>query len=797
MKLKIFILFLLVNLISAQSIDESWKLYDDSEVALIEITINPENLSWIYNNVQSDSMHYATFNFKNKWIDETIDSIGFRLRGNTSRGSAKKSFKISFNSFVNGKDFYNVEKLNLNGEHNDPSIVRSKLCWDIYNKIGIPSSRAAHAAVYINGEYYGLYISAEHIDEEFLQKNTADDSGNLWRCLWPADLTYRGSNEEDYFPYNSDETPYSLKTNEDEYDYSKLAKLISTINLTPNQYWIDSLENILAIPEFLKYLAVNTLVGSWDDYRSLMNNYYLYYEPNSKIFHWIPYDYDNTFGIDWFDVDWANANPYSYPKANNGSRPLSDKIMQNAQYRNLYSHFIEFINSTVLLDSEFDRNIDRLHTMITPFVEADNYRTRDYQFTVNQFHRSYTSSGFNELHVKRGIKEFIKLRAASLPNMISYLNADPLAYKINYEPKFPSADDTIYVFVSAFSHVGIENVRIVFNNGNLSIAELYPMTFSPIAGTKIVEESDRWIGIIPPLGENGFGSFQIQVVDSNSAQSTFPRNGSIYISAPQLTDNQIVINEILAKNDSLNQDLSGQYEDWLELYNSANETIDLSGLFLTDNMSNLPKWQFPSGTLIEPNSYLIIWCDEDASQQGIHSNFKLSADGEFVAIIDKDEKTIIDSITFPQQSANISFGRFPNGEDNWIFMNPSPEAKNVNVVSVNDQNIVTKFELSQNYPNPFGDLPKKPSSTSFGNPSTKIKYSIYAAAEKHNSPLQQNTVIKVYDILGREVATLVNKQQKSGSYEVIFDASNLTTGIYFYKLQSGNFVETKKMIFIK
>lgn len=59
------------------------------------------------------------------------------------------------------------------------------------------------------------------------------------------------------------------------------------------------------------------------------------------------------------------------------------------------------------------------------------------------------------------------------------------------------------------------------------------------------------------------------------------------------------------------------------------------------------------------------------------------------------------------------------------------------------------------------------------------------------------TTLKVYDILGREVATLVNKQQKSGNYDVNFDASNLTSGVYFYRLQSGNFNESKKMILLK
>jgi len=96
-----------------------------------------------------------------------------------------------------------------------------------------------------------------------------------------------------------------------------------------------------------------------------------------------------------------------------------------------------------------------------------------------------------------------------------------------------------------------------------------------------------------------------------------------------------------------------------------------------------------------------------------------------------------------------------------------------------DLGLPTKYELTQNYPNPF-------------NPSTKIKYSI----PNVGSGLAQ-TVLKVYDVLGNEVAILVNEYKPAGSYEVTFDASSLSSGIYFYKLHSGTFFETKKMLLIK
>ncbi len=85
------------------------------------------------------------------------------------------------------------------------------------------------------------------------------------------------------------------------------------------------------------------------------------------------------------------------------------------------------------------------------------------------------------------------------------------------------------------------------------------------------------------------------------------------------------------------------------------------------------------------------------------------------------------------------------------------------------------YELSQNYPNPF-------------NPVTTINYSISSNG---------NVQLKVYDILGREVATLVNETKVPGNYKVNFNASNLASGVYFYRLQTGSFVQTKKMVLMK
>ena len=97
-----------------------------------------------------------------------------------------------------------------------------------------------------------------------------------------------------------------------------------------------------------------------------------------------------------------------------------------------------------------------------------------------------------------------------------------------------------------------------------------------------------------------------------------------------------------------------------------------------------------------------------------------------------------------------------------------------------ENNLPLEFALSQNYPNPF-------------NPTTKIKYSI-ASVETHRDASVQ---LKVYDVLGREAATLVNETKKPGEYEIEFNAATLPSGVYFYQLKAGEFIQTKKMILLK
>ena len=185
----------------------------------------------------------------------------------------------------------------------------------------VPAPRSNHVELYINGRYYGLYINTEHVDEEFVESRFGNDLGNLYKCLYPADLTYLGSNPEDY-KING----YTLKTNTDQDHYDDLIDFIYILNNTTSENLPADLEPVFNVNGFLRYLAVEIFTGHWDGYSYNKNNYYLFNNLFTGKFEFIPYDTDNTFGIDWVGGDWGPRDIYHWWKTGE-SRPLTSKSL--------------------------------------------------------------------------------------------------------------------------------------------------------------------------------------------------------------------------------------------------------------------------------------------------------------------------------------------------------------------------------------------------------------------------------------------------------------------------------------
>ncbi len=232
------------------------------------------------------------------------------------------------------------------------------------------------------------------------------------------------------------------------------------------------------------------------------------------------------------------------------------------------------------------------------------------------------------------------------------------------------------------------------------------------------------------------------------------------------TNASIVMNEIFSRGTTTDP-------DWIEIYNLTNSAVTLTGYKIYDvggQGGTKPKKVFPSGTTIPAKGFYVIVTDDADS-----SGFGLSSSGEQVWLEDATG-SVIDDVTFPALQTTESYGRFPDGTGTWRILSTISKGTANIFTSIEDENqIVNNYSLAQNYPNPF-------------NPSTTIQYQI---------PQREFVTIKVFNTLGKEVATLVNEIKNAGVYEIKLNADNLDSGVYFYQIKAGDYLNTRKLILMK
>jgi len=790
MKKMLFSLFIgavLIRAATAQdALPEYNQVFDDAVIAQVFIEIDPDSLALILNpdNLYSDHEYPATFIFDNGVLHDTLTQVGFRLRGNTSRRAFKKSFKVSFNSFVSGRKYYGLEKLNLNGEHNDPGIIRSKLGWDLFGRMRVPASRANHVMLHINGEYRGLYINVEHIDENFVRSHFGNNDGNLYKCLYPADLSYQGDNPDLYKVEIYGRRIYDLKTNTEADDYADLAHLIKTLIITSDTQFRSEIETIFNVPSFLRALALDILTGSWDDYWFWNNNYYLYHNQRTGKFEFIPYDYDNSFGI-WWDgimpgIDWGHRNIYTWGHPDQ-PRPLVTRILAIPDYRNWLTFYIDQLIHDFFNDDSLAPSIDRIHAMISTAAELDSYRPLDYDFTIQDFHNSYEQALGG--HVIYGLKPYISTRSLSALNQLESVNISPIISDVVISPLIPVAGVDIQISARVEDEDSYRSVKMVYF---INSVQQPRMTLYDDGLHGDGAPGDAVFGVsIPALHQSARVQFYIVAADLAGNQSAEPFGApeSMFELNIGLSQLKLFINEFMASNDATITDPFGDYDDWIEIFNGDTSAIWLGDKFLTDNLSNPNKWALPDTTL-SPGQFLLIWADDEIEQGRLHTNYKLDRDSEEIGLFDSEANSfaLIDSVTYGYQATDVSTGRAPDGGPFWqALMQPSPGFSNVpSGIDHPVPNLPADFQLRQNYPNPF-------------NSGTVIP----AVA-----PVASHLRLTITNILGERVRQFDCTQCAPGEMRFYWNGrddagASLCSGVYFARMETvdkaGNRVARSKI----
>jgi len=377
----------------------------------LEVTMDEDDYNWMVHpdNIWSETYQHATVVYKgsNNTIVNYID-LGIRLRGNTSRGKIKKSFKLNFKKFNDDQRFFGLKKLNLKANVNDPSCVREHMVMNLYRDFNLVVARVNQVKLYINNNYMGLYSNVEQIDKTFLKSRYNDNDGNLYKCTYPADLSDLNKVYDD--------STYELKTNEDENNRDNLYAFIQFLTTASDSDFDLLIEEYIDIKEYLKQLPIEILSGHWDGYSYNKNNFYLYYNPDENRFEYIPYDTDNTLGIDWVNRDWSDRNIYDWAK-HGEPRPLHNRILAIPRY---YQEFSQNMHNLLeqTFTTTYQMNLaNNYKALIQESVYEDPYYSQDFGYTNQIFDTSFTINNVAG-HTKYGIQPFIEKRTQTAKDQL-------------------------------------------------------------------------------------------------------------------------------------------------------------------------------------------------------------------------------------------------------------------------------------------------------------------------------------------------------------------------------------------
>ena len=714
-----FLLLLLPQcLLLAQSLPSQWQLdlgahtlraggksetglYDEGEIKEIRLYFNQANYwTLLTQNYNSKTDLLASLKFGG----ETYDSIGVRFKGQTSYGmggsSQKKSFNITMDFVRDGQQLEGYKTLNLNNSFEDASFMREVFYYHLLRNHA-PAAKANFVRLYINDQDWGIYQNVQQLNKDFLKEWWVSNDGSNFRADSPtstfgggpgggggpqwgdgtAALNYLGEDTTLYQKY------YTLKSTDSAYAWDELIEACMVLNQAEISTMTTTLAPYFDLDKILWHLAGEVLFADDDSYiyKGKMD-YYLYRDAETGRI--TTFDYDGNSVMKNQNVNWSPF--YNEAKVN---YPLMNRLLKNTHLRQRYLAHLR-----VLINEYFDETtssalIDKYASLIDAAVQADPKKRTTYtQFTA-------------ELLV---LKNFIKNRKTTLFGNAEVKLAGPVISDVSYASsslwKSPVSMEGVKVFAKIQHSSGVAAARLYYGEGLDGRFSSVVMEDNGANGDALAGDG-IFTGQIPGFASGTYIRFYVEATTANAAGtlSFYPKGAEhdvlVYQVAADISSvTDVVINEFMAANANGPKDENEQNEDWIELFNKSNTPFNLSGFYLSNNPSNIKKWQIPDGTQVAANGYLIFWCDEDQEDGPLHTNFKLSASGETIFLADKNG-AIVDSITYSNATEDLSIARIPNGTGSFKQGIHTFNAHN-SPTGVSETSLATSLAIA---PNPTAD----------------------------------------------------------------------------------------------
>ena len=763
MKHLIYSLFILLGTVTSIQAQD---FYDMGTIQTIEITFAESNWDQLLDNAYAADAGYIMA--QTVVINgEEFDSVGVKYKGNSTYQSnqTKNPIHIELDTYKDHK-YEAYTDIKLSNVAKDPSFLREVLSYQILRQY-MDAPLSNYANVYVNGSLIGLYSNSEAVSKKFVNSRFYSKTNTFVKCNPPAgagpgttdypNLVYLGENSTSY------DDAYELKS---DLGWDELIDLCDTLaNHT------DEIEQILDVDRALWMLAFDNILVNLDSYiGGFAQNYYLYRDDYGRFLPVI-WDLNESFG-QFANTGSGNLNGTAAKQQmshllheNDANFPLIQKLLAVPMYKRMYLAHCKTILLENFDNSSYYTTGQTLQSLIDASVQADGNKF----YTYNNFIDNLTTDiggggpgpgGANST----GITNLMDGRSSYLLGLTDFTQTQPTISNIGTSVVSPVVNDDISITAT----IADENAVYLGYRAELG---------APFTRVEMFDDgahddgaaNDGVYGVAINI-TSLFTQYYIYAENSNIGKFSPVRAEHEYYTitatSTGTTAGDLVINEFMASNAATQADQDGEFDDWIELYNNSSASINLEGYYLSDDATDLIQWTFPVGTVIEAGGYLIVWTDNDELQAGLHANFKLSAAAESIFLTDTDGTTILDEVSYVEQTADISYGRFPNGTGDFQTMNPTFNAENS--IGTGIWNTLSEIVELKAFPNP-----------------ARNEISLSADVEL--------AIVSIYNSAGQKVMELYPNLPQTD-----INISRLSNGMYFIKaITQDEKVATRKIIIQK
>jgi hypothetical protein len=277
---------------SSPAEDRSDELYDPARRLEVQVEMAAADWSELreqgyslfeFQRGEAGDFDYTFFDAAVTIDGERVESVSVRKKGGLgSLSRLRPSLILDLNRNVPGQSLLSVSRLTLNNDRTSPSHNRQCMAYELYTRAGLPAPRCNLAHVVVNGEDLGTFSNVEPIRKPFLARHFESDEGNL----------YEGREDGDFTPDGVER--FQIETNESDNDRSDLRAVVGALQADDSRV-IEELSKVVDLDQFRTFWALETLTGNWDTYSGNTNNFYLYHDPESDRFVFLPWGTDTAF----------------------------------------------------------------------------------------------------------------------------------------------------------------------------------------------------------------------------------------------------------------------------------------------------------------------------------------------------------------------------------------------------------------------------------------------------------------------------------------------------------------------